>query len=154
MSDTYTQLYIHLVFAVKYRQALLDKKWRERAFDYIGGIIRNNKHACLAIDGVEDHIHILIGMNPNQSISDLIRIIKSDSTKFINDNNLSGYKFRWQNGYGAFSYSRSQIDKVIKYIKCQEKHHKNRTFKSEWDEMLIKFNITKNPKSTEFDFFE
>ena len=142
MSDTYTQIYI------------LDKKWRERVFDYIGGIIRNNNHKILAINGIEDHIHILIGLNPAQAISDLVRIVKSDSTKFINENKLSTVKFRWQNGYGAFSYAKSQIDYVIKYIKNQEVHHQNKSFHNEWDGMLSKFDIKKNINSTEFDFFD
>lgn len=141
MPNTYTQIYIHLVFAVKSRENKILETFRIELEKYITGVIRNRKHKLLAIYCMPDHAHILVGINPEQSISDLVRDIKANSSKFINDKKFLRQKFSWQYGYGAFSYSRSQLDNVIKYINNQPKHHKKQTFKEEYLEILKKFEI-------------
>ena len=116
----FSQLYVHIVFAVKYRERLLTKDTREELFKYISGIITNRKHKVIIINGVADHIHILIGLNPNDKISDLVACVKRESSSFINEKKWFRGKFHWQDGYGAFSYSRSQLDHIYKYISNQE----------------------------------
>ena len=128
MPNTYTQLYIHFVFAVKYRAALLNNNWDERSRLYITAITQNNGHKMLAINNMPDHLHMLIGVNPSQSISDLMRLIKGDSSEWINKEKLTPTKFQWQEGYGAFSHSKSQIDKVVKYIQTDKSIIKNQPF--------------------------
>jgi REP element-mobilizing transposase RayT len=149
----FTQLYVHLVFAVKYRERLLTKEMRDELFKYISGIISNRKHKVIIINGMADHIHILIGLNPNDKISDLVACVKRESSSFINEKKFFRGKFHWQDGYGAFSYSRSQLDVIYKYIKNQEVHHKKRTFREEYVELLKKFEIEFDEKYL-FDFFE
>jgi REP element-mobilizing transposase RayT len=139
--NTYTQLYIHFVFAVKYRAALLNNSWDDRLRLYIAAITQNNGHKLLAINNMPDHLHMLIGVNPSQSISDLIRLVKGDSSEWINKEKLTPYKFQWQEGYGAFSHSKSQVDKVVKYILNQQEHHKKSTFLDEYRQMLNSFDI-------------
>jgi len=141
MPDTYTQLYIHFVFAVKYRKALIKPDWEERLHKYITGIIQNNGHKLLAINSATDHTHVFIGLNPKQSISDLMRLVKGDSSEFVNKEKLTARKFQWQEGYGAFSNSRTQIDGVVKYILNQKEHHAKRTFREEYLEILKDYNI-------------
>jgi REP element-mobilizing transposase RayT len=141
MANTYTQLYIQYVFAVKGRENLLQKNWRADVFKYISGIIETKGHKSIIVNGVADHVHVFVGLSPTMSISDLIRDIKNNSSKFINENRFIKGKFEWQAGYGAFSYSRSQIKRVYDYILNQENHHKNRTFKEEYLEMLRKYEI-------------
>jgi putative transposase len=141
MPDTYTQLYIQFVFAVKFRKAMLDPKWDGRLRLYITGIIQNNGHTMIAINNMPDHIHLFIGLNPVQSISTIMRLVKGDSSEWINKEKLTNQKFHWQNGYGAFSYSRSQIDRVARYIQNQQEHHKKRNFSEEYRKMLQNFAI-------------
>ncbi|MGC4232181.1 MAG: IS200/IS605 family transposase [Niabella sp.] len=141
MPNTYTQLHIHFVFAVKYRQALIQPEWEERLHKYITGIVQNNGHKMLAINSACDHIHIFIGLNPKQSISDLMRLVKGDSSEFININKFTKRKFYWQQGYGAFSNSHSQIDAVVKYIQKQKEHHSRKTFKNEYLKMLNDYGV-------------
>lgn len=141
MSNTYTQLYIHFVFAVKYREALLKNDWDDRLKLYITAIAQNQGHKVLAINNMPDHLHMLIGLNPNQSISDLMRTVKSDSSEWINKARLTPHKFQWQEGYGAFSHSKSQIDAVVKYIINQQEHHKEIHFLDEYKKILSDFNI-------------
>jgi REP element-mobilizing transposase RayT len=141
MANTYTQLYIHFVFAVKYRAALLNNSWDERLRRYIIATTQNNGHKVLAINNMPDHLHLFIGLNPAQSISDLMRLIKGDSSEWINKEKLTPAKFQWQEGYGAFSYSRSHIDKVVKYILNQQEHHKKFTFLDEYQQLLKSFDI-------------
>lgn len=141
MANTYSQLLIHVVFAVKGRQNLISDKWKDELFKYISGIIKNKNQKLLCINGVKDHIHILIGLKPNMSISDLVRDIKNNSTTFINDRNFVRGRFNWQTGFGAFSYSNSQMDKVVKYIVNQEKHHQKKTFREEYIKFLEKFSV-------------
>jgi REP element-mobilizing transposase RayT len=146
MPNTYTQIHIHFVFAVKFRLGLIDKKWKEQLNKYITEIIQSNNHKLLAINGMSDHIHILIGMRPTQSISDLMKEVKQSSSLWINENKFTKQHFEWQEGYGAFSYSKSQIDGVVKYIKNQEEHHKKQSFKEEYLEILTKFEIEYDEK--------
>src|SRR5678816_2630360 len=116
MANTYTQLHIQLVFAVKYRVALIQKEWKERLHQYITGIFQQNEHKMLQINSMPDHIHIFIGMRPHQSVSGLIQVVKSESTNWINENRFCALPVAWQKGYGAFSYAKSQVNNVIRYI--------------------------------------
>jgi putative transposase len=144
MANTYSQLYIHFVFAVKYRAASINVLWEDRLHKYITGIIQNNGHKLLAINSMPDHIHILVGLSPKQSISELMRLVKGDGSEFINKEKLTVGKFQWQDGYGAFSHSHSQIDSVIKYIINQKQHHHKKTFREEYIDMLKSFTIDYN----------
>lgn len=141
MANTYTQIHIHFIFSVKYREGIIHQSWREELYKYITGIVQNNHHKLVCINGTSDHIHILIGMKPTQSVSELMQDIKGSSSKWINENKLVNSKFEWQQGYGAFSYSKSQLENVIAYINNQEKHHKSKTFKEEYLDFLEKFEI-------------
>jgi len=134
MSNTYTQIHIQCIIAVKYRQALIEKEWREHLHQYITGIVQNHGHKMLAINSMPDHLHLFFGFRPNQSLSDLIRIVKGESSEWINLQKFCPATFRWQEGYGAFSYSRSQVQTVINYVLNQEEHHKKRTFLEEYEE--------------------
>ena len=144
MANTYSQLYIHIVFAVKGRQNLISKNKKNEIYKYITGIITHQKQKLIAINGMPDHIHILVGIKPNISISDLVRDIKSSSSKFINEQKWINGKFEWQTGFGAFSYGHSQLATIIKYIENQEEHHKTKTFKEEYIAFLKLFNIDFN----------
>lgn len=146
MPNTYTQLHIQFVFAVKYRAALIHPDWKERLHQYITGIIQQNEHKLLQINSMPDHIHIFIGMRPNQSISSLIQNIKSESTKWIKENDFCKSSFAWQEGYGAFSYSKSHVPNVIQYIQNQEQHHQKKTFLEEYVEFLKAFEIDYDEK--------
>ena len=141
MANTYTQCYFHLVFAVKNRDALIKKAWKDELGKYITGIVQNHRHKMLAIGSRPDHLHILIGYNLNQLIPDLVEEIKTSSNSWIKGKRLSKFKFEWQKGYGAFTHSYSQIDTVVKYILSQEEHHKKKPFKEEYFEILEKNNI-------------
>lgn len=141
MPNTFTQIHLQLVFAVKYREAVIHSSWKDELFMYITGIIRNNNHQLLAINGMPDHVHILIGFRPSQSLSDLMQDIKGDSSKWINKNRKTKHRFRWQEGYGAFSYSKSQIESVKKYIENQEDYHSRKSFLKEYKEFLEKFEV-------------
>ena len=136
MANTYTQLYIQCVFAPKYRAALLEPQWDEHLRMYITGIVQNKEHKMLAINNMPDHIHLLIGLNPKQSISDMIKMIKGDSSEWINNEKFTQRKFQWQEGYGAFSYGKSQVPNVVKYIRNQKEHHKKFTFIEEYKKLL------------------
>jgi putative transposase len=139
--STYSQIYIQIVFAIKNRQALIADSWEEELYKYITGIVQNKGQKMLAINGMPDHIHIFIGMKPSCCLSDLVREIKKASNSFINEKGFSNYKFEWQEGFGAFSYSHSSLDNVIGYIKNQKAHHKKRSFKEEYIDFLEKFNV-------------
>ena len=146
MANTYTQIHIHFVFAVKFRDGIISPQWKDTLYKYITGTIHNNNHKLLAINGTSDHIHILIGLRPSQSISDLMKDVKQSSSKWINENKLVKGHFEWQEGYGAFSHSKSQINKVIDYIDNQESHHKKLTFKEEYLDFLKKFDVDYDEK--------
>ncbi len=152
MANTYTQLYVHIVFAVKNRDALIQKEWKDNLEKYITGLVHNHKHKLLAIGSMPNHIHILIGYNQNHLLTKLVEDIKTASNVWIKEQKFSNFKFDWQVGYGAFSHSRSQIDTVVKYILNQEEHHKKKTFKEEYLEMLEKNEIDYKPEYL-FDFF-
>jgi len=141
MANTYTQVHIQAVFAVKHRAGLIQPEWKDELYKYITGIIQNQQHKVLAINGMPDHLHILFGMRPVQSLSDLMQDIKGSSSKWINEKKFIKHKFEWQQGYGAFSYSRSHIGNVIAYIENQEKHHQKENFISEYKNFLRKFEI-------------
>lgn len=142
MPNTYTQLYIQFVFAVKYRRAMIGSTWEEQLRAYITGIVQNHKHKMLAINNMPDHLHLFIGLHPTQSVAELMRIVKGESSEWINARKLTENSFNWQEGYGAFSYSRSHIDNVIQYIHRQKEHHKKVSFKEEYTALLEKFGIT------------
>jgi len=141
MANTYSQLYIQIVFAVKGRQNLISPNKKDEIYKYISGIIANQKQKLIAINGMPDHIHILVGIKPDVSLSDLVRVIKTNSSKFINEQRWINGKFEWQTGFGAFSYGHSQLTNVIKYIENQEEHHKTKTFREEYIAFLKLFNI-------------
>jgi len=153
MAGTFTQIYIHVVFAVKGRQNLISNHWKEDLNKYIAGIIKGKGHKPIIVNGMPDHIHAFIGLKPVMAISDLVRDIKNNSSKFINSNKWIEGKFSWQEGYGVFSYSHSHIDKVFNYIKNQEEHHKKKTFRQEYMDLLNKFEIEYNDKYL-FDWIE
>jgi REP element-mobilizing transposase RayT len=153
MANTYTQLYIHLVFAVKNRQALIAKAWKAELEKYITGIVQNKEHKLLAIGSMPDHVHIFIGYNVNQTISDLVETIKTSSNAWIKYNHLSSSKFEWQRGYGAFSHSRSQLDTVVNYVRNQEKQHQRKNFRAEYLEMLRQYEVEYKEEYL-FEFFD
>ncbi len=146
MANTYTQLYIQTVFAVQNRESLIHSEWKDELYKYITGIVQNNKHKLIAINGMSNHIHVFIGYKPHQLLPDLLQDIKGSSSGWINKRGFVKGKFRWQESYGAFSYSHSQIDRVVKYIKTQEQHHKNKTFREEYIEFLNDFSIDYNER--------
>jgi len=149
----FTQLYIHLVFAVKNREAQLEKSIRPRVFEYMSGIITSMGHKSLIVNGVIDHVHILLGLNPLVTISDTVHDVKRSTTLFINKEKLCKGKFAWQEGYGAFTYSRSQIRNVFSYIENQEEHHKKSSFRDEYLAFLRKFEIEFDERFL-FEFFD
>ncbi len=144
MANTYTQIHIQAVFAVQNRECVIQDQWKNELYKYISGIIKNNNHKLIAINGMPDHIHILFGMRANQSLSDLLQDIKGSSSKWINDKKFVKNKFSWQEGYGAFSYSKSQLPKVIAYIENQEEHHRKKDFLKEYTELLEAFEVEYN----------
>lgn len=141
MANTYTQIHIQTVFAVQNRKSLIGNKWKDELYRYITGIIQNNGHKMLQINGMPDHIHLLFGMRPVQALSDLMKLVKQDSSRWINQNKLVKVKFSWQEGYGAFSYSKSQLPRVIKYIRNQQEHHTTKTFREEYLDLLKTHNV-------------
>ena len=146
MANTFTQIYVQIVFAVQGKLNLISEQNRERIEKYMCGIVSNNQSKPISIYCNPDHVHVLIGLHPSISISDMARDIKSSSSKFINENNLTKGRFRWQEGYGAFTYSRSQIDSVAKYILNQPEHHKKKSFKEEYLDILHKLDIQYDDK--------
>ncbi|HET7118757.1 MAG TPA: IS200/IS605 family transposase [Hanamia sp.] len=153
MPGTFSKLYIQVVFAVKGRENLIAKTWKDDLYKYIAGIIKGKEQKSIIVNGMPDHIHAFIGLRPTMKISDLVRDVKNNSSNFINDNKFVKGKFSWQDGYGAFSYSHSHIDKVYKYILNQEEHHNKRTFRQEYIGLLKKFEIEYDEKYL-FDWIE
>jgi len=146
MAGTFSQIYIQAVFAVKGRENLIATTWRDELHKYIAGIIKAKEQKPIIVNGVADHIHCFIGLRPAMSVADLIRDVKNNSSKFINDKGFIRGKFQWQEGYGAFSYSHSQIEQVYNYILNQEAHHRKVTFKDEYIDFLNKFQIEHKPE--------
>jgi len=153
MANTYTQLSIHVVFAVKGRENSLHAKMRPELFKYISGILNKTNQFSLAVNGYKDHVHVFFELNPVNSLSEVVRIVKANSSKWINENNLIPGKFSWQEGYGGFSYSRSQRDTVINYIIKQEEHHKQKSFREEYLGILKTFQIDFEEQYV-FEFYE
>lgn len=153
MAGTFSQIYIQVVFAVKGRECVIHTSWEEELYKYISGIVRNKGQKMLAINGMPDHLHIIIGMKPSCCLSDLVREIKKSSNDFINEKKFSKYKFSWQEGYGAFSYSHSALDNVIQYVNNQKEHHRKISFKEEYKEFLEKFEVEFREKYL-FEWFE
>ena len=146
MADTYTKIYVHVIFTVQGRQNLISKQHKDELYKYITGIIQNKKQKVIAINGMPDHIHILIGIKPDIALSDLVRDVKANASSFINEKRWIMGKFNWQEGFGAFSYSHSQLDSVANYIRNQEKHHSRKTFREEYLELLKKIDVDYDPK--------
>jgi len=141
MAGSYSKIYLQYVFAVKGRCNLLHKPWREEVFKYMSGIISAKGQKSIIVNGVEDHVHVLVGLKPSMNIDALVRDIKNNSSKFINERNFLSKKFSWQSGYGVFSYSRGHLDRVYKYIENQEEHHRKKTFRNEYHEFLREHEI-------------
>ncbi len=141
MANTYTQIHIQVVFSVKNRECIIGKAWKDELYKYMTGIIRNHGHKVLAINGMPDHIHIFFGMRPVQSLSDLMKYVKGDSSEWINKKKFIQGKFSWQEGFGGFSYAKSQIPQVISYIERQEEHHRKKSFIEEYTRFLKAFDV-------------
>ena len=141
MANTYHQIYLQAVFAVKYRNALLHKSWRSKVQGVIGNLINETGCKTIIVNGVEDHMHCFFGLRPAVSVSELMKTVKAKSSKYINDHSLTPARFEWQEGYGVFSYSRKDVDEVYKYIQHQEEHHKIQTFREEYLELLKEFKV-------------
>ena len=153
MANTFSQIYIQTVFAVANRQSLIKPNFKADLYKYISGIVRNRGQKLIAINGVPDHIHILIGLRPAMALAKLVQEIKADSSNFINKQRFVHGRFSWQEGYGAFSYGHSQLDRIIQYIRNQERHHEQHTFKNEYLTLLRKFDIAFDDKYL-FKFIE
>lgn len=141
MANTYTQIYIQFVFAVSDRGSLIYPEWKDELYKYITGIVRECGHTLIAINGTQNHIHILVGFIPRQSPAEFMKAVKASSSKWINEKKFTRTRFSWQIGYGAFSYSASHVDRVVTYIKNQEEHHRKRTFLEEYEMFLKMYNI-------------
>ena len=141
MANTYHQIYLQTVFAVKYRNAVISKDWKSKLFGVIGNLINETNCKTIIVNGVEDHVHCFLGLKPVVSVSELMKTVKAKSSKYINDHKLTPQRFEWQEGYGVFSYSQSQVDKVYGYLLNQEVHHRKQTFREEYLEFLKNFKI-------------
>ncbi|MEO6329513.1 MAG: IS200/IS605 family transposase [Ginsengibacter sp.] len=141
MPNTYTQIHLQLIFVVQNRISLIQSSWKDDLYKYITGIVQNNNHKMIIVNGMPDHLHVVIGMRPVQSLSDLMQDIKGSSSKWINENKFITGKFQWQEGYGAFSYSKSHLPVLINYVKNQEIHHRKKTFLEEYKQFLDKFEV-------------
>lgn len=153
MANTFSQIYIQIVFAVESRQSLIKPNFKEELYKYITGIVRGQQQKLIAINGMPDHVHMLIGLRPAMALADLVRDIKSDSATFVNKRQLVHGRFNWQEGYGAFSYGHSQLDTIIRYIRNQEKHHQRHSFRNEYITFLRKFDIAFDDRYV-FNFIE
>ncbi len=158
MANTYTQIHIHSVFSVQNRECIILQNWKDELYKYITGIVHNHKHKLLAINGMPDHVHLLIGLRPTQSLSELMQDIKGSSSKWINEKRFVRGRFSWQEGFGAFSYSKAELPKVLNYIDNQAVHHKKKTFIEEYLDMLKEFEIDFDErylfKPVEIDYIE
>jgi len=142
MANTYHQIYLQLVFAVKYRAAVLDKAWRNQVQGVIGNLVKEKGCKTIIVNGVEDHLHCFVGLRPAVSVSDLMKSVKAKASKYINDHNLTTERFEWQEGYGVFSYRQRDVDQIYEYIQNQEAHHQKQTFKDEYLDLLKEFDIS------------
>ena len=146
MANTYTQIHIQCVFAVRNRHCLIHRSWKDELYKYITGIVQHYGHKMLAINGMPDHLHLFFGMRPTQSLSDLMQDVKGSSSKWINDQRLIPGKFIWQEGFGGFSYSRDAVKNVTNYIANQENHHRKKSFSEEYEELLKEFGVEFDPR--------
>jgi len=146
MANTYTQIYIHVVFAVEGRENLIKPEHNDELQKYITGIVSAQKQKLIAINNMPDHMHVLLGIKPDMALSDLVRNVKASSSKFINEKRWVAGRFSWQEGFGAFSHSRSQLGTVIRYIENQQRHHAKKSFHEEYVELLEKFNVDYDPR--------
>jgi REP element-mobilizing transposase RayT len=153
MANTYTQCYFHLVFAVKNREALIGRIWKDEMEKYITGIIQNHRHKMLAVGTMPDHIHILIGYNVNHLVPDLVEEIKTSTNLWIRGKGFSRFRFEWQIGYGVFTNSRRELDNVVKYVLSQEDHHRTKSFRQEYFDILRE-NDVEFKEEYVFDFFD
>jgi len=153
MANTYSKIYVQIIFAVKHRQSYISEKWEKELYKYINGIVRGTSNKLYAIGGVQDHLHLLISYRPSVCLSDLVRDIKSNSSGFVNRKGYVDSGFQWQKGYGSFSYGQSQVSDVIRYIENQKTHHKHHTFREEYLAFLRKFNIDHDEKYL-FEFYD
>jgi len=153
MANTYTQLHVQTIFAVQDRLNQISPKWEEELYKYISAIVQNHNHKMLQINGMPDHLHLLIGMRPSQSLSDLIKQVKQSSSTWVNQRKLAVSKFTWQEGFSAFSYSKRDLPQVINYIRNQKEHHKKKTFREEYMALLKKYEIEYDEKYL-FHFFD
>lgn len=141
MANTYHQIYLQTVFAVKYRKAILDKAWRKQVFGVIGNLINETGCKTIIVNGIEDHVHCFLGLKPVVSVSELMKTVKAKSSKYINDHQLTPSRFEWQEGYGVFSYRQRDVDSIFKYIQNQEEHHKTKSFQDEYLDFLKEFKV-------------
>ena len=141
MANTYHQMYVQTVFAVKYREAVIDKSFRSELFAVIGNLINETGCKTIIVNGVEDHVHCFFGLKPSVSVSDVMKNAKAKSSKWLNESGILNHRFEWQEGFGTFSYSKSHVDKVYKYIENQEAHHKKQTFREEYLEFLARYEV-------------
>ena len=146
MANTYTQIYLHVVFAVEGRQSLITPEHNNELQKYITGIVTAQRHKLIAINNMPDHLHFLVGLRPDAALSDLVRDVKAGSSKFINEKRWVMGRFSWQEGFGAFSHARSQLGAVIRYIQNQQKHHAKKSFRNEYLELLEKFGVEYDQK--------
>ncbi|HMB41968.1 MAG TPA: IS200/IS605 family transposase [Balneolaceae bacterium] len=148
MANTYTQLYIQFIFAVQNRKNLIRPQWEPALHKYITGIVQNKSHKMIAINGMPDHLHMFIGYRPAESFAELMKVVKGESSKWITDHGFVKGRFRWQEGYGAFSYSCSHIDRVYHYVMNQKKHHQRKSFREEYLELLDKYGVDYDERFT------
>lgn len=141
MANTYHQIYLQMVFAVKYRRAMLDNAWKSKVFSVIGNLINEANCKTIIVNSVEDHMHCFVGLRPAVSISELMKKIKAKSSKYINDHSLTNQPLHWQEGYGVFSYRQRDVDQIHNYIKNQEAHHQKQIFRDEYVDLLKEFEI-------------
>jgi len=146
MANTYHQIYLQTVFAVKYRNAVLDKRWRNQVFGVIGNLINEAGCKTIIVNGIEDHVHCFFGLKPVLSVSELMKTVKAKSSKYVNDHKLTTQRFEWQDGYGVFSYRQSDLDSIFSYIHNQEEHHKIQTLRDEYLDLLNQFKVTYDEK--------
>ena len=146
MANTYHQMYIQAVFAVKYRDAVISKNWRPDLLAVIGQLINETGCKNIIVNGIEDHVHCFFGLKPKLSVSNIMKSVKAKSSKWVNEQAILKHRFEWQSGFGAFSYGHSQIDTVYKYIHFQEIHHKKQTFKAEYIRLLQLFDVEYDPE--------
>jgi len=141
MANTYTQIHLQFVFAPKFRASVIQGEWEQKLYKYITGIVQNNCHKMLCVNGMPDHVHLLVGFRTTQSIADFMQDVKASSSKWVNENHLTKSRFEWQSGYGAFSYSKSQVPNVRTYIENQKEHHQKVTFQQEYKSFLEEFQV-------------